>query len=262
MWQLDLLSIAVAVAAAVFILRNLVDIARDFSFSRGYRRIGGAAGGVGARYGSSRFDELEESAADSRTDSLIESIYEESDKLAPASIYVSGSAADGLEAQRLLSELLDLFDLEIFFLHRAEDGSWFRRMFLRAKGLAETEEVSKRLADVENALKLRGIDDLRSQVDERKANAAAALIAAVADQDEAVMRVGSLVVVKRGSQLLVETIDEQSARELEADSTILKRPADAAEFLQMHRARRELASEGDQLPASNRRAISEPDEGS
>lgn len=147
----------------------------------------------------------------------------------PISVYVSGS--DGSSILRRITRAANLFDFDIAYQARPEGGSWFGRLWLRTKQLAGKEEVRERARKLESALELELLGKRRADVDKTKAEAIAAILSAVKEQDKAIVRIGSILIVKVGNAVRVETITEQVASELEKNPALLRSPGEAMDFL-------------------------------
>ncbi|OXM43047.1 hypothetical protein [Amycolatopsis alba] len=88
-----------------------------------------------------------------------------------------------------------------------------------------------RLAKLERALELEGLGKRQAEIDKAKAEAAAALHAVVREQENAVVRLGSIVMIKRAGDLVVFTVSEMQAAVLEKHSELLRDPLAALKFL-------------------------------
>lgn len=156
--------------------------------------------------------------------------WEKGQDIVPVSIYIAGSAKDGETLQDAIICACGLYGFELAYESTVELGSWFRRMCLRSRNFLNSSETRQRLKKLESALELEVLGKRRAEVDQTKAEAIGSIIGHIAAQSNAVVRIGSLVIVKMGDNIWAETIDEASARKLEANSTILTCPADAVRF--------------------------------
>ena len=141
----------------------------------------------------------------------------DSDTLVPVSIFLSGSRNTDLEAA--VHEAAGAFGFEVAAQERARTGSWYRQLWLRTQEVARSESVRERAQKLEQAIELEVLGKRRAQVDKAKADAIAMLITAIDCQESAVIRVGSIVVVKRGQDLAAFTISELEAAHLERSPT-------------------------------------------
>jgi pentapeptide repeat protein len=145
------------------------------------------------------------------------------------SIYTS--ADDGAELKEVLARALERFGLELSDDGPAIHGSWFQRFTARVKGIAGSEGAQERLRKLEQAIELEHLGKARAEIDKSKAEAVAAVLGAVQQQESAVVRLGSLVVVKAHGAVAVWTISELEAAELEKDSSLLRDPIKVLEYL-------------------------------
>lgn len=148
----------------------------------------------------------------------------------PVSVYTSGNATEGEKLAEAVLGLLNEYGFETDWQSEPLAGSWFQRFRVKLSRAASSDGVVDRLHKVEHALELEFMDKKRAEVDKAKAEAIATLLSAVNEQDDAIIRVGSVVVVKHGGKIFAETISEEAARVLESDSMILRSPSTAADF--------------------------------
>ncbi len=161
---------------------------------------------------------------------------------APASVYTS--ADDGTALKSAVVELLLAFDIAVIVEEPVELSSWFQRFWMRA----DSESVRERLRKAEQALELQYLGKARAEIDHAKAQAAAALLQALSTQENAVIRIGSLIAIKAQGDLAVWTVSELEAADMERRSALLRDPLSALEYLRRLRERDEP-----QLPASEDR---------
>ncbi|NUT46982.1 MAG: hypothetical protein HOV94_06605 [Saccharothrix sp.] len=104
-----------------------------------------------------------------------------------------------------------------------ERGSWFRRFRVRFNegGPSKLADLATKL---ERAAELHGIHQVRSQNDEREANAVASLITALDTTEEAVIRLSSIIVVKADSRVISHVLTEQQIEHLDRNPDLLKNP--------------------------------------
>lgn len=150
-------------------------------------------------------------------------------KWAPTSIYTTDDDGEPLKAA--LVRLLHAFDLEIVAELPVQRGSWFQRVWVGLRRGADSEGVQKRLRKVEQAVELQHIGRVQADIDRTKADAIAVLLGAMTAESDAVVRLGSLVLVKRSGSLSVCTISETAAAELDARADLVGDPARMLSFL-------------------------------
>ncbi len=147
-----------------------------------------------------------------------------------ASMYTSSS--DGSTIKTSLLNLLGRFDLVLDSEEPVLKGSWFQKIWLKARESASSEPVSERIKKLESALELHTLGKVRAEVDKAKAEAVGILLSAVSTQESAVVRIGSLVIVKDHEQVAIWTISEVEAAELERNSTLVRNPVEVINHLQ------------------------------
>jgi len=109
-------------------------------------------------------------------------------------------------------------------------SGWTRRAWARAKSALGSEEAKARLEKLESAVELEVLDRRRAEVDKTTSETISNLIAAVEDTEEAVIRLGSVIVVKHDGRIWAERVDELTARQLDSNPAILNRPQEVAQF--------------------------------
>jgi hypothetical protein len=150
--------------------------------------------------------------------------------LVEASVYTISE--DGSDLKRAFLGVAESFGFTLAGEDPAISGSWFQKIWLRVKDSASSEPVSERLHKIEKALELNTLGKARAEVDREKANAVGVLLQAVAQQDSAVLRLGSLVIVKARGQVAAWTISEVEAAALEENSSLVRNPAEILKYLQ------------------------------
>jgi len=148
-----------------------------------------------------------------------------------AAMSVYTSAHDGEHLKAALDALLREFGIEV----AAEDppvlGSWFQRFWVRLRDSDAADGLQKRLSKVEQAVELHHIGKAQAEIDRNKSEAVAVLLGAVRDEKEAVIRLGSLVIVKWSGSVTVWTISETQAAELDSQGDLIGKPAQVLSYL-------------------------------
>lgn len=148
---------------------------------------------------------------------------------APISIYTFGD--DGTALKDAVVAVLREFGLESAIEEPPVRGSWRQRIWARGSEVVKSEVVQDRLGKLERALELEGLGKRQAEIDKAKADAVAALYAIVREQENAVVRMGSIIMIKTGGDLVVWTIGEMQAAALEKHSELLHDPVAALKFL-------------------------------
>lgn len=148
---------------------------------------------------------------------------------APMSVYTS--ADEGTVLKDAVVRVLREFGLEVAVEEPSTRGSWWQRFWASGREVAESEPVRDRLAKLERALELEGLGKRQAEIDKGKAEAVASLYTLVKDQENAVVRLGSIVMIKKARDLVVFTVSEMQAAVLEKHSELLQDPVAALTFL-------------------------------
>ncbi|TVT47681.1 hypothetical protein FNH05_18680 [Amycolatopsis rhizosphaerae] len=145
---------------------------------------------------------------------------------APASIYTADD--DGSQLKEAVVTVLREFGLEADVEKPAVRGSWFQRLWARGR---DSEAVREHLATLERALELEGLGKRQADIDKAKAEPVAALLTVVKEQTNAVVRLGSIILIKTEGNVVVWTISEMEAAVMERTSHIPRDPVTALKFL-------------------------------
>lgn len=172
-----------------------------------------------------------------------------------AGIWVSASVytddADGTRLKEAVVAVLWEFGMTSVVEEPPVRGSWFQRFWARTREVGGNESVRERLAKVEEAIHLEHLGKRRAEIDKTKAESVTALIGAMKEQENAVVRIGSIIMIKTKGDLVVWTISEMEAAALEKNSDLLGDPVEALKFLrgsrQMEKSTDLQSSIGDAL---------------
>ncbi|MEZ0112518.1 hypothetical protein ABH920_006540 [Catenulispora sp. EB89] len=110
------------------------------------------------------------------------------------------------EIEQALFAVLDSVGLDVELMSRPEHGSWFRRYLIRAKGSAEARE---QLAKIERAVDVRINLTAQVQIDASQGDVVAKLIVSLEKPPNAVIQVGSVLMVKTGAALVVRNLTQR-----------------------------------------------------
>jgi len=164
--------------------------------------------------------------------------------------------------QEALKELLAVEGLDIEQLGEPKISSWFGQFKIKSKELVGKEEVASRLQKIEHAIEVAGLQRPMSEVNVNHADAASKLIQAATDVDNAIMLVGSVMLVKvtdddGQKKLVVKTLSVAEVRAIEKNAHVLKDPRAALEYLD-HLADSDRADV--RLQESDRPSIADPEQ--
>jgi len=142
----------------------------------------------------------------------------------------------GLRFESIISRISDALGFRRLITLEAHQGSWFSRWIARSRDFLSQPEVEERLGRLERAAELEILHKRQAQVDQVLAAAVGELLRACETQPNAVLQVGSMLVVKitdqRGvARLGVRTLPPDEAAELERSKDLLLSPADLWKFV-------------------------------
>lgn len=109
-------------------------------------------------------------------------------------------------------------------------GSWYGEVYYRTKKVLTAVGVRKIFERMKDALLGVAVDKANAEILERRASATAKLLAQIEKFDEAVLRLGGVLIVKATvngkTRLVIETISQSLSRQLENDPLLMQRPRD------------------------------------
>jgi hypothetical protein len=160
----------------------------------------------------------------------------------PVSVYVDGEHAGVEEA---LADVLAAFGLEITDSFPPIRGSWYRAFVTRAKKAATAPEFTSRLAKLERALELQVIHRAQAEVDAAQGDAVAKLITALGKSPNAIIQIGSVLLIKVDGVPVVRNLTQIELGHLERNPALFRDPAAALHELQQvsHNAERVISAD-------------------
>ncbi|MBB5773719.1 effector-associated constant component EACC1 [Nonomuraea jabiensis] len=147
-----------------------------------------------------------------------------SPRLTPVSIYLE-NAATSSRVEAALKELAAAFELQDTGWEPGVRGSWFRKLLLRGKELSNTQIAREIGGELRRGVELHGLHLAQAEVDEKKAAAVSGLIEALADQPNAAIMIGSILLLKAGGVLTVRELTQQEIAHMERNPSLLREPA-------------------------------------
>lgn len=139
----------------------------------------------------------------------------------PALIYLGhGNGAGRVEAA--LVELLEAHGAAVQDATPVVKGSWFRGFRVKVAEAATSDTAKMIAEEVKRAIELEKLDKPQAEVDERKARAAASLVEAVQGQSQAVIMVGSFIVVKDEGRIAVWELTQRQITYLRQNPRLLR----------------------------------------
>lgn len=164
----------------------------------------------------------------------------------PISIYLSNEEAS-TDVESAVVRVLDELGFEVSERQPPVYGSWFRRMFARTKRMSTNPEVVDRLEKVERAVEIQVLHRQQAEIDSAQGGAVANLLQALDGTDQAIIQIGSLLIVKVDGTPIVRNLTQSELAHLEKNprlqsdpGTILGELQQATQEMERVRSAREL----------------------
>lgn len=177
-------------------------------------------------------------------------------ELAEVTIYTTSD--DGEPLRDAVVELLGAVRFDVLEDYPPEHGSWFQRLFVRTTDSRATSTLGRLVAATDNHLSANEIDTAVQardislhlnapppEIDERQANALAALMEASKPHDEVVIRMSSILFIKSDGKITSWVLTEEQNRALQNNPMLLRSPRELLETLsKLSRATYNYPSDG------------------
>jgi excisionase family DNA binding protein len=147
----------------------------------------------------------------------------------PVRIYLQ-DGSDPEPIERSVLDLLDAFGFAVDHIQEPVYGSWFREFFVRPK--SSPASVPHLLAELAHGLEQRGLNRLQSQVDLNQAEAVSKLLGALDRESDAIMQVGSIMLVKVQNKIIVRSLTETELAHFNQNPALFHNPQGALRILQ------------------------------
>lgn len=161
----------------------------------------------------------------------------------PMRIFLDAEEGRG-EIEQALLEVIDVFGFDVIYDAPGIIGSWFHEFFLRAKKVVEANTEEDRLEEYARALRIKLLDQQQAQVDSMQADAVSKLLTAVGDRKNALLQVGSVLLIIVDGVPVVRNLTQLELIFYERNPILFRDPAKALAELQKATTN-ELASSGD-----------------
>jgi hypothetical protein len=116
-----------------------------------------------------------------------------------------------------------------------EQGSWFRTFTSKVRSQISQDEVQAIYGQAERALEIAHLDLRQAELDVQTADAVMKLVRSLDDVSNAVIRVGSLLIVKQssptGPTIVARTLSQVEIRAMEQYPEIIRQPNNVLEEL-------------------------------
>ncbi|MEV1295392.1 hypothetical protein [Pseudonocardia sp. NPDC049635] len=148
---------------------------------------------------------------------------------AVAIIYTDGDEGDGRALEEAVLAFARQHDVELISADDPIEGSWYHRLWLRTRIIFGSVEAHGVYEQMYGSI-IAHLEEKSAQVDSLKSESAAKLIEAVRAQEQAVVLLGRLLIVKFGSRLIVTNISVAHAEKLKTDP-MFGEPAEVLKLL-------------------------------
>ncbi|MFG1679657.1 hypothetical protein ACGFNP_05745 [Nonomuraea sp. NPDC049269] len=142
-----------------------------------------------------------------------------------------GDAESAPAVEKALRQFGEAFGWEVTPRSEPLEGSWFRRFRLKATDLAMSSDAKEIAEELRRAAELRALHSVQAENDSKQAQAAATLIQALDGTEQAVVLVGSVLVIKDAGRLAVRTLTQRQLIYLER-SADMTQPSNVLEALE------------------------------
>lgn len=173
-------------------------------------------------------------------------------KTLSAEIYLDTTERDETEqVNKAVAELIEHLGFDVSWDLGAIVSSWFKRLFIKSKEALTHPEFARRFDEVEHGLQTYLISKHQSEIDANQADAASKVIESLAAIPNAVIKIGSLLIVKNTNSdgqtaVVVKTLTVREMVVLAKRPELLKQPAEILDEL----GRETIASSATQSQAS------------
>jgi len=150
----------------------------------------------------------------------------------PVRIYLAVGEDPG-RVELAVLELLEAYGFHIERRGMPVMGSWFDMFWVRAK--SASPPVEDVLMKLQRMLELRELDQPQSEVDLNQADAVARLLGALSLEQDALMQIGSLILIKVKEKIFVRTLTQTELVYFSRNPALFQDPAKALQILQQGR---------------------------
>ncbi len=150
-------------------------------------------------------------------------------RIVPVRVYLR-DGSEGVESvSRAVESLLRSAGFDISGDLPPETGSWYKRWFAKTKEALTAPQVVERLEKVERAAELEYISTKQAEADRNHAEAVAALIQSLQNEQEAAVQAGSILLLKFSdehghSRIVTRTLTQRELVAIERAPQLLKDP--------------------------------------
>jgi hypothetical protein len=136
------------------------------------------------------------------------------------------------EVQEALGDLLTAFDFDVVDSFPSLRGSWYRDFIAVSRRALTSHDLGERLQKVERGIELQLLHKQQAEIDSMQGDAVAKLLTALEHTSDALVQIGSVLLVKVDGVPAVRNLTQVELRYLEHNPRLLKSPAAILEALQ------------------------------
>jgi hypothetical protein len=136
------------------------------------------------------------------------------------------------EVQEALNHLLTAFDFEVVDSSPPVHGSWYRDFVAVSRRALTSRELGERLHKVERSIELQVLHKHQAEIDSMQGDAVAKLLTALEHTPDALVQIGSVLLLKIDGVPAVRNLTQVELQHLEHNPKLLKSPATILEALQ------------------------------
>jgi hypothetical protein len=150
----------------------------------------------------------------------------------PIYVYVDTQASDTVEqVDDAVEEIIADYDLESLAETPGSWGSWFKKWIVRSKDAVTSQQARDNFSRVERALEMQTLHVPQSYIDSAQSDGVAKLIAALSNTQNALIQIGSVLLIKVDGTPIVRNLTQVELAHLERNKILYKSPKDALEEL-------------------------------
>jgi len=157
----------------------------------------------------------------------------------PVRIYLPEPSSEANHANIIdaIISVLERFSFERDLEISEEDGSWWKRFWMRSKELATQEEIQNRLIKMERMAEARYLDKPQAEANKDHAAAVATIMKSLEHVNSACVQIGNILLVKhapnkKDARVMVRTLNAIEMNTLEKNQSLLRSPSNIIQKLQ------------------------------
>lgn len=141
----------------------------------------------------------------------------------PIRIYISDKTSS-IEVTVTIEFFLHVNGSYVTYEYEPVENSWFQKIIAKTYDQKTKSELIDDFKKAKRALEIYGIEKPQSDVDKNEAEAAAALIKSLDSIETAAIQLGSILLIKDKSKILVRTLSQKELQHLENNPQIVNKP--------------------------------------